>query len=993
MDESGNIQITRPVPVWKRPIELKTSKLLERVAKGTIAAIFGSWLGAANNGLDILQSLGLKEEPGAVAWLLVQRSLLQAMRDLVKETRSTSELDVKQLGEKIDRVLTNVESLPTDFFNNPKQLNFLVKVQDSYQSWLEYNKFEPEIAASLAKRLPNYFVHALHNQWKKNSATYTILTSFEDTPFSRAREKEMAWKGYLSWLQRRVQEPMFDENFGIASVYIPLRGYYERKQRQETAEREEWRLGRGRSELEKTERVVVDLYDYLFNWVKNPNKDDGIRVICGGPGCGKSSFTKMFAAKLAEDETRRVLFIPLHYFKLKDDLQDALQSFIDDDFEKILPPNPLKKENIESQVLLIFDGLDELAMQGKTAVEVARDFVIEVQTKLSRYNHNEAKVLVLMSGRDLAVQANQARFRQEGQILHVIPYVQSNYENKKHSYIDDSELLATDQRQDWWRAYGKLKGKNYESLPEELDRGNLFEITAQPLLNYLVAVTYESKTFNFSVDSNINGIYNHLLEKVLKRDWDNYPYPSTEKIERKDFIRILQEIAIACWHGNGRTTTIEQIKKRCESKSKLIRVLEIMSDNAQKGVIQLLIAFYFRQSEQLRDEDTFEFTHKSFGEYLTARRIVLQLKMTHKEFECNQEDSDRGWNEKTCLENWARLCGPSALDEYVLSFLRDEIEQQPLEQVKQWQQTLCKLISFMLGKGMPMERLVDSCPDYLEMSRQARNAEETLMAALSSCAYVTEVISDIEWPTQNHNDFGNWLGKLRGQRITLEDPIILRCLNHLNLSEEILNFNDLFHANLGGANLRGADLGRANLGRANLQGADLQGADLGRANLWEANLGGADLRGADLWEANLREADLGGANLERTDLWEANLREADLGGANLRGANLGQAYLEGANLGGADLGGADLLQADLRRANLWQANLGGANLGGADLGGADLGGADLGGADLVGADLGGADLGGADLGGADLRGADLREANLKDALIEDAMMPEGFEVS
>ncbi len=535
----------------------------------------------------------------------------------------------------------------------------------------------------------------------------------------------MAWKGYLSWLQRRVQEPMFDDNFGIASVYIPLRGYYERKQRQEKEEREELRLGRGRWEPEQTERVVVDLYDYLSNWVDNAHKDDGIKVICGGPGSGKSSFSKMFAAKLAEDETRRVLFIPLHCFELKDNLQDALQSFIkrQEDAEKIVPPNPLKKENRESQVLLIFDGLDELAMQGKTAVEVVRDFVIEVDKKLNRYNQNEARVLVLISGRDLAVQANRTHFPQEGQILHVIPYVQSNYEKKKQTYIDDSKLLATDQRQDWWRAYGKLKGKNYDSLPKELDRENLFEITAQPLLNYLVALTYDSGTFNFSVDSNINEIYNHLLEKVFKRDWKKNKHRTIQGINQEHFINTLEEIAIACWHGNGRTATIKEITKRCQGNPKLKKVLQNISDHAQSGVTQLLTAFYFRQSGQLNDEDTFEFTHKSFGEYLTARRIVLQLKMTHEEFECNQEDSD-GWDKKTCLENWARLCGPSALDEYVLSFLRDEIEQQSLEEVKQWQQTLCKLISFMLGKGMPMERL-DSCPDYLEMSRQDRNAEET----------------------------------------------------------------------------------------------------------------------------------------------------------------------------------------------------------------------------------------------------------------------------
>ncbi len=477
-----------------------------------------------------------------------------------------------------------------------------------------------------------------------------------------------------------------------------------------------------------------------------------------------------------------------------------------------------------------------------------------------------------MSGRDLAVQANRTHFPQEGQILHVIPYVQSNYEKKKQTYIDDSKLLATDQRQDWWRAYGKLKGKNYDSLPKELDRENLFEITAQPLLNYLVALTYDSGTFNFSVDSNINEIYNHLLEKVFKRDWKKNKHRTIQGINQEHFINTLEEIAIACWHGNGRTATIKEITKRCQGNPKLKKVLQNISDHAQSGVTQLLTAFYFRQSGQLNDEDTFEFTHKSFGEYLTARRIVLQLKMTHEEFECNQEDSD-GWDKKTCLENWARLCGPSALDEYVLSFLRDEIEQQSLEEVKQWQQTLCKLISFMLGKGMPMERL-DSCPDYLEMSRQDRNAEETLMAALSSCAFVTKVVSDIKWPTQNHDSFSNWLGKLRKQRIDREDRIILQCLNHLNLSEEILSFNDLFQANL-----RGADLEEADLGRANLQGTCLQGA-----NLQKAYLRGADLRVADLEGANLRVAYLEGADL----------RGADLRGAYLRKANLKDALIENA---------------------------------------------------------------------------------------------------
>jgi predicted PilT family ATPase len=43
-------------------------------------------------------------------------------------------------------------------------------------------------------------------------------------------------------------------------------------------------------------RVVVDLEDCLRQWLQTANKNDAIRIISGGPGSGKSSFAKIFAA-------------------------------------------------------------------------------------------------------------------------------------------------------------------------------------------------------------------------------------------------------------------------------------------------------------------------------------------------------------------------------------------------------------------------------------------------------------------------------------------------------------------------------------------------------------------------------------------------------------------------------------------------------------------------------------------------------------------------
>ncbi|MEM9540588.1 MAG: pentapeptide repeat-containing protein [Cyanobacteria bacterium P01_E01_bin.42] len=979
MDSEANLPIKKPVSVWKRPVQLKIGKLTQSLAKGSISVLFQNWQATAKSGVDLLDAMGLQNDPAAVAWLLVKRSLLRAMLELVRETRLSrkNDLDLQQLSEQIDLAFESAGdlSLPVDFFDRPKSLPFLDGVREPYRRWLEVQGLEGARSQNLSDRLSIYFVHSLHDEWRSNPAHYAILTAQRDTPFAKASEREWAWKRYLIWLQFQVNRPMFEESFGLKDVYIPLRGYYNQKQDSEAVETEDLRF-----KPEKLERVVIDLHLHLMEWVENAEKDDAIRVICGGPGSGKSSFGKMFAAQLAEDETKRVLFIPLHRFKLLDELQAGLQSFIDNDLEGILPPNPLKKENAEEKILLIFDGLDELAMQGKTAVQVAQDFIIEVKNKLIGYNREKARVLVLMSGRDLAVQSSQGNFKRSGQILHVLPYIQSKSEKKEHAYIDEKNLLETDLRRDWWQKYSELKGKVYKSLPKELEQEKLFEITAQPLLNYLVALIYDDET-SFSAESNLNTIYRQLLTRVYQRDWENYQHPTLGSIEEKDFIRILAEIAVTCWHGNGRTATLEQMEKRCQSSPKLKKVLQVMCCNSQSGdsqlqsgVTQLLTAFYFRQSEQFGSDATFEFTHKSFGEYLTARRIVLQLSRTHEEFQRNQEDSDIGWSEKICLEHWARLCGSSEVDCYLLSFLRDEIALQPPEKVQQWQQTLCKLIGFMLRKGMPMENL-DSCPSYFEQSWQARNAEEALLAALSSCAYVTEIISDIEWP--DSVAFGNWLARLRGQRSDWDNKIVLMCLNHLNLSGLILIVSDLYRANLTGAKLIGAVLSETNLINSVLTGADLTDANLTETMLTEALLTGADLEGADLTHAELTGADISDGNLIDAKLTKANFTDAILSRTNLAGANLAYTTLTRANLAGANLAGANLTGTRLVYTEFTGANLSDANLSGASLIYADLSGASL-----IYTNLSGADFSDAGLLGADFSGANL----------ENAILPEGFEI-
>jgi energy-coupling factor transporter ATP-binding protein EcfA2 len=875
MNSGAGQPICQPVSIWKRPIEVKLGVLAKALGKGIIAGAFGNWTELAQSAVDTLDGLGLKtQDTGAIAWLLVQRALLQAMSDLTKEHQKSlkQEPDFKILCEQVDWALEKSElSLDSNFFNTPKDIPILEVVKESYYHWLQTYGLSVIDAKVIAERLPRYFVFALHQQWRLHPQNYAPLKEQLETPFTKASERELAWMRYSARLQKRVDEPMFGEAFGLRQVYIPLRAYYEQKVKAEQINELSYSI----CPKDEVERVVVALETEICNWLDKGDKEDTIRVICGEPGCGKSSFARMLAARLAEEQKLPVLFIPLHQFDLKGDLVDAMSDFTQKKNLDDMPPNPLERENAQKRLLLIFDGLDELAMQGEIAVQVAQDFIQEVQGKLSVFNSSEVRVLALICGRELIVEASRSKIRRDWQILHILPYFQTDEEPEKYRYVDVENLLEQDQRQIWWKTYANLKGLKYDGLPQELNQGNLIEITAQPLLNYLVALSYDRGKLEFSKESNLNAVYADLLEQVYQRDWENRPYPIPRSIDERNFIRILEEIAVACWHGNKRTATVSEIEKRCTSIN-LKQILEVFQKGVQEGVNATLTAFYFRQSGIHGSEPTFEFTHKSFGEYLTTRRIVRELGLIQQQLSQHRKDPDIGWDEKECLKRWVIICGSSPLDEYLLKFLRDEIRLQNKEHVRQWQQTLCDLIGFMLWHGMPMEKL-DPRPRYLEETRQSRNAEEALLAVLSCCAYYTETISQIKWP--DLTIFRTWLTRLQGQKIGPGSPVAFHCLNDLDLHNCILEFSDLRDADLNGSNLEGASL----------DGASLHGASLIDASLVGARLYRVRLDGARLCRANLNGASLVGASLDG-----ANLNEASLVGASLDGASLDRASLDGA---------------------------------------------------------------------------------------------------
>ncbi|MEM9275957.1 MAG: pentapeptide repeat-containing protein [Cyanobacteria bacterium P01_F01_bin.143] len=876
-NESGIKIENRRSPLQKE-LKIDIKSLLVALGKGAVNVGFLQWDDLAENGVELLESLGLETKPEEIAGLLIVRSLMQAIANLVKEYEASliaKPENYKYFSEQLTSAIANQELiLNSDFFEHPEHLPLVSEIQTALATWLQDFVEKPIDAERISASFPVYFVEALNEEWLTRNEEYIVIQERLDTPFTQANKRQQQWLRYRAWLQKQIEEPMFAEAFGLKQVYVPLRAYYEEKI--ERSENE----GIERDHDRDKKRIAVKLQESLEKWLQAAEKEDAIRLLTGGPGSGKSSFGKIFAARRAAKGDIPTLFIPLHKFSHGDDLVKAIGEFAQTNC--FLSHNPIERDNEDLRLLIIFDGLDELSMQGKIAENAAKDFVEAVRFLVTQFNSYKARLQVIISGREVVIQANRKQ-RSPHQLLYLLPYFLKDYEQKK--YIDEENILQEDQRQNWWINYGKAKGKNYDGLPGELDQENLVDITTQPLLNYLIALSFERDILQFTADTNLNEIYGDLLEAVYERGYEKHGHRRLEGISLEEFIGILEEIALSCWHGNGRTTTVREIETHC-SKSGLNQILVRFQNSFEQDssacITRLLAAFYFRESGGIRDQEkTFEFTHKSFGEYLTAKRIVEEVRYIYEDLEARKKNFRKGCDEIDALVSWAELCGPSAMSKYLFNFVWDEIEliyaEKP-ELVRNWKIMLCRLIEVMLVNGMPMEKL-DPRPNYQEEKRQARNAEESLLATLNACARTTKELSQINW--HSREVFGEWIASLQAQRIGIKNTLAFQCLSFLNLENCILYMRDFYGANFKDSYLTKSTLTYANLVGAHLEGAHLEGASFRVAILIKANLRGANLEGANLREANLEGANLEGANLEGAHLEGANLRETILEGKDI----------------------------------------------------------------------------------------------------------------
>ncbi|WP_458094941.1 pentapeptide repeat-containing protein [Roseomonas sp. WA12] len=910
------------------------SKLGEALARASLAAPAGAdpvsvFVAGAVGSID---AFGIKTPPEEKAWHLVRRAIATSVAQIMSEWPGSGqpwEGDVEWLNNTLELKLESEEThLDLAFFKNPKSFPLLEVVSDYFGSWLKHFGLSAEDALSLSGRFTTYFTFAIHDEWRKDRTFYHEILEKIDSPAGAAVQTEADWARYENYLQKMADAPVFGETFSLRSIYVPVRATFQVKEdrgrRQDSTDRPEVR------------DAIVMLHDEIESWVDNSSSGDAIKVIRGGPGCGKSTFLKMLATSLAGNGRHRSLFFPLQRFSTSEQLVSAIGSYLRN--TQAFESNPINESSffpVNGKIVLLFDGLDEITKPGETAEVEARRFLSELRTTLGQWNHSSRRVLAIVTGRDAVVQASRDTLRVHPRSeLRILPLF-FRTEASPHR-LDPDNLSLIDQRLDWWGKYRAQKPNEPQSIPPNLLQRELNEITAEPLLLYLLVVSGFHKQDRSVENFNRNDIYETMFSEVLRRPYDRDANTSPSK-PASDMEEILEAVATAAWYGDGRTASLQDVKMRCSERLRN-SLDQIIVETG--GVHRLVAAFYFQEAEgtKLAGKEAFEFTHKSFGEYLTARRIIREIASLHEALSLRRDY----FTTRDALRIWYDLCSTMPIDFELRRFIYDEMRILHA-QIRPWISTLSAMLQLMIDEGIHISQ--GPSISFRAAEARMRNAEGALLACLVCCASVSGTMVPLRW--DDEHAAGSMVCRLVQQRYPGTDSLYL-ALNYLKLDGQNFMAQSFANSSFIGASLVGARLFLADVRNSDFSRADVRNTDFSECTIDGVNFSGSNLTNASFFRARL--AQLGIAASDFTSL-NGIVSLSDIMTAwnkidHFTQASFAQAVMVRSNLSHGMFIGTDFRSADLTNCNLSHCHLALAKFEGAIVHGADFTYANLFGVDV-----------------------------------------------
>jgi hypothetical protein len=414
------------IPIDPTPPKTKWGDAVKPIAKAIADLVQLKYLDALADLADAMKAGRATDETlGQRAWTLWRESVAFTLEEFFRTAK------LERTPERAGKLKALVEDILEDSAKIVADEELTLSVHDlkiphDFRLYWELRATIPAWAKDAApkhlrdddylkSRLDRAFIQGFHRAWIDGAEHFAPLKEAFEATGGAATERFDAWLRYYAWLRAEVEDqPLFGQEEGgpsLADIFVPLRCFWRERPKARRAREEE---GEGRM----TARVRW-LAETLDEWLKAGKRDDPLRVVTGGPGCGKSSSARMFARDVAFADRANVFLVPLQGLDVTEGVEEVVDVYVAaaSHSSACLPESPIRwLRNDPKPLLLVFDGLDEAARPDGAGLEVTRQFLGNLRTWLAQVNaparrRRESWPSLLAGRRRRRTRRGRSRFR------------------------------------------------------------------------------------------------------------------------------------------------------------------------------------------------------------------------------------------------------------------------------------------------------------------------------------------------------------------------------------------------------------------------------------------------------------------------------------------------------------------------------------------------------------------------------------------------------
>lgn len=900
----------------------------------------------------------------AKAWAVLRGAFAYALADFFSTTSFARPPAARQLEILLEALLSradilaedNIQALSADHLLNP--LKILVFRDFSRALTHEIKELGPTSSPDeLRRRFESAAFNGIRQVKDLRPALYKEVEDGLSGSLALAQEMRAAVGRHEQFLIKAFsQASVFGQELTgitLSELYVRQRctwksisgPEYARSQKQAEASDELYDLPTGGRRTPNKFLYLDDLHETLHSWLLSEKSYDSVRVVAGGPGSGKSTFAKAFAIEAIDGGNFDVLFIPLQDLAASGSFETRIASLMRNrselGFDRVNTPlDWMGKSAIDGtapnkKLLLVCDGLDELAApDSKEASAITTDFIQNLNTWLGHRNSAGCRVKALILGRTISAEEAFSKLHIDDEALLTVAGflpVDGNERwkaaKKNERTVDPKGLASVDQRTVYWKNWCEASNATDSSLPAALKKdgansANFIELTAEPLLLYLLIWTGFLGERWREASENRNIVYLEMFKKIYARDWGaasvreratnagtRSGHNALAEVSEEDFFVLQETLGLASWSSGGRTVSsaaFDLAKQSYLTDEQKDDLNELFSSSLKSVALQS----YTRSVEG--SDGGYEFVHKTLGEYLIGRALVGITERSTSILRDRVSDAKT----KNAALLYAKVGSMGSITPEIDRFFADEVRLRfgKLPDLgKILDDRLVPVMNWVLRRGMPVHETADDIrkTEFVALTRAARRSTDALWSAVQHMSknrprtFEKPRIAPhlpIKWPL--FSSFSTLFADLTDRGFVNETKRIPD-FNFIDLTGQAVTEQDfgsiIFELRDGAASPRTwlpvslrnstlpmAQFYMAHLRNARLDDCNLAGAQLSQANLQSASLRSANLTGAILEDADLSRADLTGAQLAKAGLGGANLYQADLTRADLRGVRFGR---------------------------------------------------------------------------------------------------------